>query len=104
MSVTIGSIAAALSGIAGHAHRHWGDDTMERFLYVRCLSLVMLGIAIAMAVWAGVNFQRRAVCLEMKADGPYDSRALPILLTFVMITSMSVVFASAIVRLSGEPA
>ena len=30
-SVTIGSIAAAMSGVAGHAHRHWGDEVRERW-------------------------------------------------------------------------
>jgi hypothetical protein len=26
MSVTTGSISAALLGVAGHAHRHWSTD------------------------------------------------------------------------------
>lgn len=102
MSVTIGSIAAALSGIAGHAHRHWGDDFTERAIYVRLMSLIMLAIAIGIAVWGGINFQRRAIFLELKADGPYDSRLLPVLLTFAMVISMSIVFVGAVVRLTGE--
>lgn len=35
-----------------------------------------------------------------KADGPYDSRFLPVLLTVCMILSMSVVFGGAVFRLS----
>ncbi|EFJ41082.1 hypothetical protein VOLCADRAFT_121659, partial [Volvox carteri f. nagariensis] len=83
-SVTIGGIAAALSGVAGHAHRHWGDEFTERAIVVRVVSLVMLFISVAIAVWAGLNFQKRAIFLEAKADGPYDSRFLPVLLTVCM--------------------
>lgn len=98
-SVTIGGIAAALSGVAGHAHRHWGDDFTERAILVRVVALVMLFISVAIAVWAGLNFQRRAIFLEAKADGPYDSRFLPVLLTVCMVLAMSVVFGGAVVRL-----
>mmetsp|Transcript_23778 Transcript_23778/g.52153 ORF Transcript_23778/g.52153 Transcript_23778/m.52153 type:complete len:133 (+) Transcript_23778:260-658(+) len=103
-SVTIGSIAAALSGVAGHAHRHWGDDFTERAVLTRVIALVMLLISIVMALWAGYNFQKRAVYLEAKLDGPYDSRALPILLTSVMVIAMAIVFGGAVVRLSETPA
>ncbi|GIL87347.1 hypothetical protein Vretimale_1715 [Volvox reticuliferus] len=99
-SVTIGGIAAALSGVAGHAHRHWGDEFTERAIVVRVVSLVMLFISVAIAVWSGLNFQKRAIFLEAKADGPYDSRFLPVLLTVCMVLSMSVVFGGAVYRLS----
>lgn len=52
------------TGVAGHAHRHWGDDFVERAIITRVISLTMLGIAIVMAIWAGYNFQKRAVFLE----------------------------------------
>mmetsp|Transcript_9757 Transcript_9757/g.29558 ORF Transcript_9757/g.29558 Transcript_9757/m.29558 type:complete len:131 (-) Transcript_9757:244-636(-) len=102
-SVTIGSIAAALSGVAGHAHRNWGDDYTERAVLTRVLSLTMLLVSVLMALWGGYNFQKRAVYLDAKMDGPYDSRALPLLLTIVMVLSMSIVFGGAIMRLN-EPA
>lgn len=99
-SVTIGSIAAALSGVAGHAHRHWGDDFAERAIMTRVISLIMLLIAIIMAAWSGYMFQKRSLFLEAKMDGPYDARGLPILLTSVMALSMGVVFFGAIARIS----
>lgn len=104
MSVTIGSITAALSGIAGHAHRHWGDDFTARAVYVRVVSLVMLGIAIVIACFAGFNFNRRANMLQLKMDGPYDSRTLPILLATTLVGALIVVFAGAILRLQGDAA
>ena len=99
-SVTIGSIAAALSGVAGHAHRHWGDEFAERAVMTRVISLVMLLISIVMATWSGYMFQKRALFLEAKIDGPSDSRGLPILLTSVMALSMGVVFFGALSRLA----
>lgn len=103
-AVTIGSIAAALSGVAGHAHRHWGDDFTERAVLVRVVSLIMLAVAIMIACWSGINFQKRAIFLEAKLDGPYDSRVLPIMLTGVMALSMAVVFGSALMRLTNPAA
>lgn len=35
MSVTTGSISAALLGVAGHAHRHWGSDFTVGYAAVR---------------------------------------------------------------------
>lgn len=43
------------------------------------------------------------VCVcRAKADGPYDSRFLPVLLTVCMVLSMSVVFGGAVTRLTGS--
>lgn len=102
MAVTIGSIAAALSGIAGHAHRHWGDDFTENAIVVRVLALIMLGIAIFIACFAGYNFNDRANKLETKQDGPYDSKVLPIVLAITLIASLVVVLAGAIARLGAD--
>eukprot|EP00983_Pelagomonas_calceolata_P023721 747015-Pelagomonas_calceolata.AAC.2 len=44
---------AVLTGIAGHAHRNWGNDYIERAIVTRAVSLTMLGMAIVMAIWAG---------------------------------------------------
>jgi len=80
-----------------------GDDYTERAVLTRVLSLTMLLVSVLMALWGGYNFQKRAVYLDAKMDGPYDSRALPLLLTIVMVLSMSIVFGGAIMRLN-EPA
>ena len=63
-SVTIGSIAAAMSGVAGHAHRHWGDEFTETAVLTRVIALVMLLTSIVMAMWSGYMFQKRAMYLE----------------------------------------
>lgn len=52
------------AGVAGHAHRHWGDEFTERAIIVRVVSLVMLFMSVIIAVWAGLNFQKRAIFLE----------------------------------------
>ena len=52
------------AGVAGHAHRQWGDEFTERAIVVRVVALVMLFLSILIAVWAGLNFQRRAIFLE----------------------------------------
>lgn len=99
MSVTIGSIAAALSGVAGHAHRQWGQEYSESFVAVRVLSMAMLALSIVIAVWAGYNFNHRANLLQMKMDGPYDSKTLPVVLAVALIASLAVVFGGAVERL-----
>ncbi|MEW5316473.1 MAG: hypothetical protein WDW38_007845 [Sanguina aurantia] len=99
-AVTIGSIAAALSGVAGHAHRHWGDEFLEKAILVRVVSLLLLIISITIASWSGINFQKRAMYLEAKLDGPYDSRWLPVMLTICMIVSMGAVFLGAVKRIT----
>jgi uncharacterized membrane protein YidH (DUF202 family) len=99
-SVTIGSIAAAMSGVAGHAHRHWGDEFTESAVLTRVIALVMLGTSILMAMWSGYMFQKRAMYLDAKLDGPYDSRGLPILLSCLMILAMAIVFGGAFLRLT----
>ncbi|KAJ9533230.1 hypothetical protein QJQ45_018344 [Haematococcus lacustris] len=118
-SVTLGGIAAALSGVAGHAHRHWGEDYLEQAIVARVTALTMLGLSIVIAMWGGYNFQRRAAFLEWvqslsscrlealfsrvaqaKLDGPYDSRILPTLLTVVLTIAFAVVFSGAIMRLT----
>lgn len=103
-AVTVGSIAAALSGIAGHAHRNWGDDYVERAIMVRLISLILLLLGITMAVWAGLTFTKRSNFLTAKMDGPYDSKFLPVVLTTSMVLAMGVVFAGAVSRITeGSP-
>eukprot|EP00878_Enallax_costatus_P001908 GHUV01002069.1.p1 GENE.GHUV01002069.1~~GHUV01002069.1.p1 ORF type:complete len:131 (+),score=29.16 GHUV01002069.1:1421-1813(+) len=102
VSVTIGSISAALSGVAGHAHRHWGSDYTESAMYVRIISMFMLATSIVIAGWAGYNFNNRANMLQLKLDGPYDSKVLPIILAVTLVTSLVIVFSGAIVRLQSD--
>ncbi|KAI7840567.1 hypothetical protein COHA_005720 [Chlorella ohadii] len=97
MSVTTGSISAALLGVAGHAHRHWGSDFTVRAVGVRVLALVMMAISIGMAIYAAINFKRRGDMLVQKLDGPYDDRVLPVVLTCVMMTFLTVVWIGSIV-------
>jgi len=97
MSVTTGSISAALLGVSGHAHRHWGSDFTARAIAVRLLALTMMAISIGMAIFAAYNFKRRGDMLMLKLDGPYDSRVLPVVLTAVMMVFLTVVWIGAII-------
>eukprot|EP00890_Picochlorum_soloecismus_P000314 jgi/Picsp_1/1283/NSC_04764-R1_vacuolar transport chaperone-like protein len=97
MSVTTGSISAALLGVSGHAHKHWGTEFTTRAIAVRVLALLMMGISIVMAVYAAYNFKRRGDMLVQKLDGPYDNRLLPVMLTVVMMTFLTVVWVGAVV-------
>lgn len=101
MAVTIGSIAAALSGLAGHAHRNWGNEFNSSAVTVRVMSLCMLLVAIFIALYAGFNFYIRANMLQLKMDGPYDNRVLPVCLSIAMIVALLMVFGGAVARLQG---
>lgn len=59
MSVTIGSISAALLGVSGHAHKNWGSDYVKQAVAVRILALTMMLIGISMAIYAAINFRIR---------------------------------------------
>jgi len=97
MAVTTGSISAALLGVSGHAHKHWGSEYVGRAVSVRVLALLMMAISIGMALYAAYNFKKRGDMLVNKLDGPYDSRVLPVVLTGVMILFLSVVWVGALV-------
>jgi hypothetical protein len=62
----------------------------------------MLALAVLIAVWGGYNFNHRANLLTLKADGPYDSRALPATLAVALVSSLVIVFSGAVVRLHSE--
>lgn len=85
------------AGVSGHAHRHWSGEFMTRAIAVRVLALAMMAISIGMAIYAAINFKRRGDMLQQKLDGPYDNRTLPIVLTMVLMTFLSVVWIGAIV-------
>ena len=41
------------------------------------------------------------VCRRTKADGPYETRVLPILLSVFLVVALSIVFASAVAQYVG---
>lgn len=43
-----------------------------------------------------------AAAFRLKLDGPYDSRALPIILAVTLVTSLVIVFSGAVVRLQSD--
>jgi hypothetical protein len=97
MSVTTGSISAALLGVAGHAHHQWEQEYLARAVVVRILALIMMAISIAMAIFAAYNFKRRGDMLVQRLDGPYDNRMLPIVLTAVLMTFLAVVWIGSVI-------
>jgi len=102
MSVTLGSICAALLGLSGHAHKNWGSGYEQRAIFVRVLALVLMALAIVMAVYAAWVFHYRGEMLQQKADAAYDSRFLPILLGSMLVVSLLIVFGGAIAEFAGS--
>lgn len=68
-----------------------------RTITIRVLALLMMLISIGMAIYAALNFRRRSRMLQQKVDGPYDSRVLPVVLTAVLMTFLSIVWIGAVV-------
>eukprot|EP01024_Parvocaulis_polyphysoides_P004653 TRINITY_DN11159_c0_g2_i2.p2 TRINITY_DN11159_c0_g2~~TRINITY_DN11159_c0_g2_i2.p2 ORF type:complete len:160 (+),score=17.64 TRINITY_DN11159_c0_g2_i2:60-539(+) len=101
MSVTLGSIAAALAGVSGHVHRTWDVAHNARIIAIRILSLCMLVIAIAIALTAAFNFQLRCALLRNHADGPYSNRILPTLLSISFVLGFGIIFVGALASFEG---
>ncbi|KAK9835760.1 hypothetical protein WJX74_007340 [Apatococcus lobatus] len=101
MSVTIGSISAAMLGIAGHAHKNWGAAYQTQAIFIRSIALCMLIIAIFMACYATWSFKIRGDMLLLKQDGPYDSQVLPLILTVVLMVSLLITFGGSVAKLAG---
>lgn len=135
MSVTLGSIAAALLGVSGVAHKSWGKGYEHHAAAVRGVATLVMCLAIFMAGYAAKSFvvrgnmlmcgrgsgrwgrsffsllaPRRAhhasslpppLVFRNKADGPYDSRVLPVLLACVLIACLTLVFGGAVAELAG---
>jgi uncharacterized membrane protein YidH (DUF202 family) len=101
MSVTLGSIAAALLGVSGVAHRSWGQHYTHHAAAVRGVATLVMCLAIFMAGYAAKSFVVRGNMLMNKADGPYDSRVLPVLLASVLIGCLTLVFGGAVAELAG---
>jgi len=88
-------------GVSGVAHKSWGRAYEGHALFARALATGMMVLSIFMAVYAARNFKVRGDMLQLKADGPYDSRLLPILLASVLIVALLVVFGGAVAELAG---
>lgn len=82
--------------MSGTAHKHWGSEFTAHAIIVRLLALGMMAISIFMAIYGAYNFKRRGDMLVQKLDGPYDSRLLPVVLTGVLMTFLTVVWIGAI--------
>eukprot|EP00884_Botryococcus_braunii_P003162 jgi/Botrbrau1/12847/Bobra.0045s0016.1 len=101
MSVTLGSISAALLGVSGVAHKKWSGEALQNVIFVRVVALITMCLSIFMAIYAAVNFKLRGDMLQQKMDGPYDSRVLPVLLAAILIVALLLVFGGAIAQLVG---
>ena len=55
--------AAALAGVSGHAHKNWGSDVAARAIFVRVLALIMMALSILMTLYAAYNFRLRGEML-----------------------------------------
>ncbi|KAK9825872.1 hypothetical protein WJX81_007432 [Elliptochloris bilobata] len=101
ISITMGSISAALLGVSAHAHKNWGSDYQGQAVFTRVIALIFMVLSIVMVVYAAYNFRKRGDMLQVKADGPYESRVLPILLSVFLVVALSIVFASAVAQYFG---
>ena len=88
-------------GVSGVAHKSWGRAYEGHAVFVRSMATGMMCLSIFMAVYAARNFKVRGDMLQLKADGPYDSRLLPVLLACVLIASLLLVFGGAVAELAG---
>lgn len=101
MSVTLGSISAALLGVSGVAHKSWGKGYEHHAIAVRVMAATMMCLSIFMAGYAAHMFKVRGDMLMRKADGPYDSRVLPVLLGCMLMVALTIVFGGSIAELAG---
>lgn len=86
MAVTIGSIACALLGFAGSAHRTGKQQAGAQNL-VEVIALILLPGAILMVAYALIVFVWRASQIEKKHSGYIDDRRGPLCLAVVVIVS-----------------
>eukprot|EP00891_Asterochloris_glomerata_P008491 jgi/Astpho2/8491/Aster-05533 len=99
MSVTVGSISAALIGIAGHVHKYGQQEYEARAIFVHSVALVMLTVSIGMAVYATFNFRQRMSWLANRVDAKYDDRILPVVLSIIMMVALSIVFGGSLLNI-----
>ena len=63
-ALNVSDVGRNPAGVAGHAHRHWGEDFSSGALYVRGIAMFMLATSIVIASWAGYTFNNRANMLQ----------------------------------------
>jgi uncharacterized membrane protein YidH (DUF202 family) len=64
IAVTVGSISAAMLGVSGHVHKHWGSDFTKSAMAARLLALMMMLTSIFIAAYATFLFATRASYLK----------------------------------------
>lgn len=108
MSITLGSIAAALLGFSTAAST---DPTagLSRHL-VEVIALIMLPLAVGMCGYALMTFVWRAQNIAKKRPTGFDDRVGPLCLCIAVVVALSAIFIVSIVDLlevldaqSGEP-
>lgn len=75
IAVTLGSIAAAMLGVTGHVHKHWGSDYTKTAMATRVVALLMMITAIFVAAYATFLFSARASLLKCAPAACADTRA-----------------------------
>lgn len=96
VSVTVGSIAAAMLGVSGHVHKNWGSDFSRNAVAARVVALAMMLTSIGVAAYAAFIFAYRCSLLKFKLDSGYDNRLLPVVLTVVLTVVLVSIFLGAV--------
>lgn len=68
ISVTVGSISAAMLGVSGHVHRQWGEEYQHNAVASRLLALAMMLTSILMAIYAAFLYAWRASALKCGSE------------------------------------
>ena len=89
------------TGVSGVAHKSWGKGYEHHAIAVRVMAAVMMVLSIFMAGYAAHMFKVRGDMLMRKADGPYDSRVLPVLLGCMLVVALTIVFGGSVAELAG---
>jgi hypothetical protein len=85
--VTIGSVAAAMLGVSGHVHKHWGTDFTMTAMAARLIALLMMLAAIFMAAYATWLFAARSSLLKCAAAAADASWCSALALLYVVWSS-----------------
>ena len=64
IAVTVGSVSAAMLGVSGHVHKHWGSDFTMTAMAARLVALAMMVVSIFIAAYATYLFSVRASLLK----------------------------------------
>ena len=88
-------------GVSGVAHKSWGKGYEHHAIAVRVMAAAMMVLSIFMAGYAAHMFKVRGDMLMRKADGPYDSRVLPVLLGCMLVVALTIVFGGSVAELAG---